>query len=316
MPNLNKMNLNYLLNRAYYESIEHKNFGDCNKALIERQFHLSEEKVCFSDNSFCLKTIYPGLLIGIGNTHAAGTNAQGIEEAGAEIKLGFTLDYVSGLPIIPGSTVKGVLRSAFKYHSDYVSKLLGIEKDRISDIEKIIFEEGTDKVIFFDAVPVMAGKNNRLFGLENITPHPDELKNPIPLTLLKVIPNVVFLFRFGFKQWEKNQHDNISVKTLLEVFKTILCTLGVGAKTNVGFGVMESVKMPSPFFWLKSMAPVSEEVHSHRSLSRASGTTRKSEGICKWEGCTEKTKQKSPGEFQPYCQKHFLENQNNQRKRG
>jgi CRISPR-associated protein Cmr6 len=61
--------------------------------------------------SFKLKTVYPGLICGSGYEHEM--NFTG------EFKLGFTFDYTSGLPFIPGSSIKGVLRSAFK-HPDFL----------------------------------------------------------------------------------------------------------------------------------------------------------------------------------------------------
>lgn len=52
-----------------------------------------------------LKTTYPGLILGTGYTH-------GIGIAG-EFKIGFYFDHTTGLPVIPGSSVKGLLRSVF-----------------------------------------------------------------------------------------------------------------------------------------------------------------------------------------------------------
>lgn len=51
------------------------------------------------------KTTYPGLTLGTGYTHETG-------ELG-EFKLGFFFDHTTGYPCIPGSTVKGCLRSMF-----------------------------------------------------------------------------------------------------------------------------------------------------------------------------------------------------------
>lgn len=237
MPNLEEMNLNYLLNKAYYDELEHQHFGKCNKALTEKTFSLGQQELYFTQDSFCLTTTYPGLLIGIGNTHEAGQAVSGDEKDGAEIKLGFTLDYVTGLPIIPGSTVKGVLRSAFKRHPDYAAELLNVNEEAVAKLERAIFEEGVKKVVFFDAIPVKPGKGGRIFGLDNITPHPDPLKSPIPLTMLKVLPNVSFLFRFGFERWGNT--CGVDKEKLKVLFRTILTTLGIGAKTNVGYGAME-----------------------------------------------------------------------------
>lgn len=56
--------------------------------------------------SFRLETVYPGLLIGLGNSH-------NLALEGA-VKCGFSFDYTTGLPYLPGSSLKGVLRSYFR----------------------------------------------------------------------------------------------------------------------------------------------------------------------------------------------------------
>jgi len=52
-----------------------------------------------------LQTTYPGLLLGTGYNHETGNVG--------EIKIGFHFDHTTGLPVIPGHSVKGVLRSVF-----------------------------------------------------------------------------------------------------------------------------------------------------------------------------------------------------------
>lgn len=64
--------------------------------------YFQEERIV---KSFSLKTLYPGLATGTGMGHEA--------DVKGELKLGFYFDYTTGQPVIPGSTIKGVLRSAF-----------------------------------------------------------------------------------------------------------------------------------------------------------------------------------------------------------
>jgi CRISPR/Cas system CMR-associated protein Cmr5 small subunit len=61
--------------------------------------------------------------------------------------LGFDFDYTSGLPIIRGSSIKRVLRSAFKY-LDYMKELL---HNKIINIKKLKIEIFENNDIFFDA---------------------------------------------------------------------------------------------------------------------------------------------------------------------
>jgi len=64
--------------------------------------------------SFELTTIYPGLLIGAGYSHPAlkEIKKSDRDEVG-DFQLGFFFDHTTGLPVIPGSSVKGVLKSVF-----------------------------------------------------------------------------------------------------------------------------------------------------------------------------------------------------------
>jgi CRISPR-associated protein Cmr6 len=316
------MNLNYLLNKEYYDGLTQKHFRECNDALVSRQYQIgTKELVDFSDSSVCLRTTYPGLLIGLGNAHNA---KEGIKdgEDGDEIKLGFTLDYVTGLPMIPGSTVKGVLRSAFTRHPEYVAnEVLQCSESAISSIEKAIFSEGSTKVAFFDAVPIAPGKCGRLFGLDNITPHPDPLKGPNPLTMLKVIPNVVFLFRFGFDRWDDS--IGVSRERLKDAFKEIFIALGVGAKTNVGYGAMEELTEQEMKELLKSedkyhfMEP--DYAQSQTPLAQANAQSidpKKPPGTCQHPGCNAKTKLKRNGEgYHTLCQSHYLQTTEKKRKK-
>ena len=128
---------------------------------------------------FQLKIAYPGLVTGIGINHEA--------KIEGEFKLGVHFDYTWGMPVVYGSSVKGVLRSAFE--DGYVDKELvesannkWKEEERIADsmlipkwignpenLKKMIDDvfEGKGKSIynrdiFFDAVIVRADKKGRI----------------------------------------------------------------------------------------------------------------------------------------------------------
>jgi CRISPR-associated protein Cmr6 len=143
-----------------------------------------------------LKTAYPGLLLGIGYAH-------GLKSITSDVKMGFSFDHTTGMPVIPGSSVKGVLRSAFggrgdvfaeekqEYIIDILKQLLtgehleslnrqNKEQNRsfVSTLEREIFEGVADDLkrrcvyqtdLFLDAFPVRA--TNRLMGEDYTTPH-------------------------------------------------------------------------------------------------------------------------------------------------
>ena len=199
----------------------------------------TQQKTNSKTEQFELTTIYPGLLSGSGYAH------EGAIEG--ELKLGFFFDHTTGLPVIPGSSVKGVLRSAFKKSHEYIKNLLGNDEINIKDLENNIFM-GIDangkelpiyqRDIFLDAFPVAsANDGGQIFADDYITPHKEPLKNPVPLKFLKILPGVTFRFDFILHGFEnKEGQEVLSAAQKCELFKKILFDFGVGAKTNVGYG--------------------------------------------------------------------------------
>ena len=231
---------------------------------------LQKDGIVPDDQVIRLTTTYPGLLIGSGYQHEA--HAEG------ELKLGFYFDHTTGQPIVPGSSVKGVLCSAFK-HPDYVVYKLhelscpGIvvngnndeellkelsKKENLDFVKNLADElfEGKDKNgeaksiykrdIFYNAYINASNEENKHFlGTDFITPHKDkdpkktnmhQFADPIPLMFLKVLPEVEFCFQFNVKE------GIISSGMKIKLFKAILEDLGVGAKTNVGYGQFKTEK--------------------------------------------------------------------------
>ncbi|MFZ1560577.1 MAG: type III-B CRISPR module RAMP protein Cmr6 [Saprospiraceae bacterium] len=231
------------------------------------------------ENSLFFKTLYPGLLIGAGYAHEV--------SAKGEVKLGLNFDHTTGLPIIPGSSLKGLLRSAFpQWNQDsktsndikevktcWIESLLTKKpmeeivysdelKNKINTIELTIFEGIKDnhaskskekyysiyeRDIFFDGIIVGAGKDEHIVGLDSITPHSKNdhsyqesmLLNPIPIPFLKILPNVSIKFHFELKS-----NGGLLIAEKIELFKQIILTLGIGAKTNVGYGQFVESKAP------------------------------------------------------------------------
>ena len=159
------------------------------------------------------------------------------------------------MPVVYGSPVKGVMRNAFK--EGYVdnnmidkanSKLqgdakipewVGDPKNKEAIIDDIFECKGKsiyNRDIFFDAVIASADSKGRILCSDSITPHLDgPLKNPIPITFMKIAPGCMIEFRFKLvdtiiddKKFTKREKINL--------FQQILTTVGIGAKTNVGYG--------------------------------------------------------------------------------
>ena len=101
-----------------------------------------------------------------------------------------------------------------------------------------------ERDIFFDAVIIKPDSKRRILCSDSITPHGGEthdnpLKNPTPLAFLKIAPGCEIEFRFKLND-TKIGDETIKADTKRDLFKEILTTVGIGAKTNVGYGQLES----------------------------------------------------------------------------
>ena len=203
--------------------------------------------------SLTFRTLYPGLIIGLGLSH--GTPVDG------DLKCGFQFDYATGLPIIPGSSVKGVLRSVFpapdaKVQNErnmqkarYIARQLkeqGIELKKehlfptVQQLAKQIFEHDEAKKfgmdVFMDAI--LTGPSTGEFLADDyLTPH-DEYKDPVPIQFLKVLPGIEFTFFFKLTAFKIDGKE----VDKLDLFLRILEDVGIGAKTNVGYGHLKAIK--------------------------------------------------------------------------
>lgn len=259
-------NLNLMFNKTYYEKLGcrtdelESDIAEKNKSIFRTVFDPEKDFVpsalSRSDEKFRLMTTYPGLLIGTGNPHGTG-------DADADINTGFSFDYVTGQPYIPGSSVKGIMRSYFETPekrraiAEILRAIDGVERDdeQIVEIRDDIFN-GRD--IFFDAVVARGGYYGEIVGPDYLTPHKSPVSDPIPIHIIKIIPDVVFEFRFRFCD------DGLLPRsTKTELFKAILMYFGAGAKTNTGYGRFTEVReIPEKY---RGARPSNDDSSSHRN---------------------------------------------------
>ena len=196
------------------------------------------EKSPLVNTVITLEIQYPGLVTGVGIKHE--TKIEG------EFKLGVHFDWTHGMPVVYGSSVKGVLRAWFKEFYKPTT-----DQPSVDDAFNSIFEgkeNGKSKSIyerdiFFDAVIVEADSKGRILASDSITPHGGEnhdnpLMNPTPLTFMKIASGCTMEFRFKLVDTiiDGKKFTAAQKKTL---FEEILKTVGVGAKTNVGYGQLK-----------------------------------------------------------------------------
>lgn len=195
---------------------------------------IEEEELGEDRRSFSLDTVYPGLFIGSGYPHGKRKSA----EAKNAILGGFYFDYVTGLPVIPGSTVKGMLRSYFEEGEKWsmVKELMGKPDADLEKMKHNFFEENDVYIGGFPAINRVEGTG--LLDSEYITPHKEQFKNPIPLSLLKIRPGIRFEFVFLLHDYvDTGTRETImTADEKRDLYKKLLKLGGIGAKTNVGFG--------------------------------------------------------------------------------
>lgn len=161
-------NLGYLYNKFYYNFDNNKNFFNTIKNFkkkdskkkysdvlyedilenFDKEYYIELNKEILQYNSSGLiginnldgvndvytlkfKTTYPGLLVGTGYNHDMKVNEF--------FKMGMSFDYTTGIPVIQGSSIKGLLRSAFP--SIYEKEAEINEKER-----KIYNEMKTERI--------------------------------------------------------------------------------------------------------------------------------------------------------------------------
>ena len=182
---------------------------------------------------------------------------------------GMILDRNTGLPYIPASSIKGVLRLAHALDIAATKESFVPNKDgeyEISDREptmrKYFGDTKTDaedavrgQLVFLDAFPATLPKikkdiMNPHFGgyYKGDTP-PVETENPIPVMFMSVEEGVDFRFRAyaspladGASAKVSNQFNDDDREALLAMFRRAGSEIGFGAKTAVGYGRMTNLR--------------------------------------------------------------------------
>lgn len=262
--NTNGPNLGWLFFKAYYQGLSAKEIDKKNAKEKDQEEFFKEKnenilnaqlrnysgllKPMNDCTSIRMKTTYPGLIIGTGVAHQTGLKG--------EMKLGLSFDYTTGLPYIPGSSVKGILRSVFpgssteadkdfkEARTTYIQGILDNKEINVEELEAEIFEGKScesiyGRDIFMDAIIIKAPDSGKLLGSDYITPHTtNPLKNPTPIMFLKILPEVTIAFNFRLN----DSVTGIKADQKKHLFERILLDIGIGAKTNVGYGQLTPIK--------------------------------------------------------------------------
>ena len=170
-----------------------------------------------------------------------------------------TLHHLYGLPIIPGSALKGLTRTyaAIEEEKVYIADFDGrmrpstaIETDH-NDIRRIFgMQDRAGTVIFFDAFP-KTGQASFVLDIMNLhypdyyqkNAAPTNDQNPKLITFLAV-HHTSYMFALALRQGvpEKYKEDLATAKIWLS---KALAAYGVGGKTSAGYGYFREI-IPQP----------------------------------------------------------------------
>jgi len=229
------------------------NFSENMLKNISKRYYDSIQKLNLKFSGDLVLTPDWRMVIGIGNESVYETS--------------MTLHHIYGIPYIPASAIKGVVRSYIiteLFWEDENGSLdlknaenRALDKQWFCDIfgcpKKSFYKEARKgKIVFFDAFP----QSNPQIKPDVMNPHyapyysdsgkvpPADYHNPIPIFFLTV-EGAKFGFVIGIHEKDNNpiQQDRFSGKRPLSVvyecMEKALDEHGIGAKTAVGYGYMK-----------------------------------------------------------------------------
>ncbi len=189
----------------------------------DRQWNMVE---VLNGQNLCLKTNSP-FVTGLGREHP--------------VENGFLWHHTLGVPYLPGSSVKGIVRAwigqwVSESNPDEINRIFGTKPSQQSQV---------GEVIFLDSIPLGPVK----LKADVMTPHytnyyqnqknelaPGDWISPVPIPFLVVKEGATFHFAILPQQQSAEAKEHC--KTVCNWLKGALKWIGAGAKTAVGYGRM------------------------------------------------------------------------------
>lgn len=179
----------------------------------------------FKHNHCMTATLGSRMIIGLGSASV--------------FKTSITLHHTYGLPYVPGSALKGCLRS-FVIRDLFEGNEILAQAD--NDFSKVFgTQESAGKIIFLDAYPTKCDK----LELDIMNPHysdyyqgksaPTDDQEPTLIKFFAVPKDTRFTFRLVSNKQDITQ-KTICGRNFTELFSEMLSDMGIGAKTSVGYG--------------------------------------------------------------------------------
>jgi len=178
--------------------------------------------------------------------------------SGHPTETGMILDRNTGLPYIPASSIKGVLRLscavnlANKKYSDgnvpdddeILVKYFGSESDSNPKRGQLIILDAYPEQVPKLKVDIMNPHFGMYYSGEN--KQPVETESPVPIKFLAVKEGVTFVFRWAFMPLGNkilSDEEKQTVQTEVNaMFDTAFETVGFGEKTAIGYGRFKKIE--------------------------------------------------------------------------
>jgi CRISPR-associated protein Cmr6 len=232
MQNNRMLDLSKAKEKVY--EFKSNNFQEANNYIKK----LNERQRQIADKSFTLNT-KSRLIVGLGG--------------GSALEVSIKLHFIYGFPYIPSSSIKGVLRAYkilkkvnfdFEKYSKFEKEIESGEREN-KEIGAFVRVFGNQKykgdLIILDAIP----ENFPRLEEDIMNPHypkyyndkepPTDDQNPVPIKFLTVAKGEKFNFYFKNSQAYKEVFEADLKQDLIEAFNY----LGIGAKTGIGYGVLD-----------------------------------------------------------------------------
>lgn len=149
-------------------------------------------------------------------------------------EVGLSFDPILNVPYIPGSTIKGAVKSA-----SILEKVISTEL-----VKELFGDDSVGRLDFSDAYPVEHGVNGYILIPDVLTPHYSKGGNdileedrviPTPIPFLSIAPGTKFRFIIADR---RQKVDDSLIRAVAVAF-----SLGVGAKTTIGYGTLDLISI-------------------------------------------------------------------------
>lgn len=200
---------------AFWKLVADYSISDVYKLAYERW-----EKLMGKPNTIGM-TVTDRLIVGLG--------------AESVLETSITMNRVYGVPMIPGSALKGLARKYYMEMADVVENKISVDQNC-----KILFgdQDSAGYITFLDAWYIP--NDDKPLRVDVITPHhqkyytskgqdslPTDFDDPNPVSFISAVGKYLLAVKGSDKDW-----NNVAI----DILKHALADYGVGGKTSSGYG--------------------------------------------------------------------------------